>query len=100
MVGRISKQNKMHLNPILEIEIFDIWGINFMGPFSSSFGNQYTLVAKDYVSKWVEAIPSKNNDNNVIVKFLKENIFSCFENPRAIISDNGTHFCWPKGPSL
>ena len=46
----------------------------------------------DYVSKRVEAIPSKTNDNKV-VKVLKENIFSRFETPRAIISDNGSHFC-------
>ena len=63
-----------------------------MGPFPNSFGNQYILVAVDYVSKWVEAIPCKTNDNKVVIKFLKENIFSHFGTPRAIISDNGTHF--------
>ena len=40
----------MPLNPILEIELFDVWGIDFMGPFPNSFGNQYILVAVDYVS--------------------------------------------------
>ena len=59
-----------------------------MGPFSKSFRHQYILLVVDYVSKWVEAILSKTNDNKVIVKFLKENIFSRFETPRAIISDN------------
>ena len=83
----------MPLNPILEVEIFDVWGIDFMGPFPSSFGNQFILVAVDYVSKWVEVVPTKTNDNKVVVKFLKENIFSRFETPRAIISDNGSHFC-------
>ena len=47
----------------------------------------------DYVSKWVEAVPSRINDNKVVIKVLKENIFSRFGTPRAIISDNGTHFC-------
>ena len=47
----------------------------------------------DYVSKWVEAIPCKTNDNRVVVKFLKENIISGFGTPRAIIRDNDTHFC-------
>ena len=47
----------------------------------------------DYVFKGVEAIPSKTNENKVVVKFLKENIFSRFGTPRAIISDNDTHFC-------
>jgi len=64
-----------------------------MGPFSNSFGNQFILVVVDYVSKWVEAVPTKTNDNKVVVKFLKKNIFSRFGTPRAIISDNGSHFC-------
>ena len=51
------------------------------------------MVAVDFVSKWVEVIPSKTNDNKVVIKFLKENILSRFGTPRAIISDNGTHFC-------
>ncbi|KAL6315875.1 hypothetical protein AAG906_012211 [Vitis piasezkii] len=41
----------------------------------------------DYVSKWVEAIPCKHNDHKVVLKFLKENIFSRFGVPKAIISD-------------
>ena len=69
----------MPLNPILEIELFDVWGIDFIGPFPNSFGNQYILVAVDYVSKWVEAIPCKTNDNKVVIKFLKENIFHASE---------------------
>jgi len=48
----------MPLNTILEVEIFDVWGIDFMGPFPSSFGNHYILVAVDYVYKWIEAIAS------------------------------------------
>jgi hypothetical protein len=48
----------MPLNLILVIEIFDCWGIDFMGSFPPSFGFLYILVAVDYVSKWIEAIPS------------------------------------------
>ena len=58
-----------------------------------SFGYSYILVGVDYVSKWVEAIPYKTNDHKVVLKFLKENIFSKFGVPKAIISDGGTHFC-------
>ena len=78
---------------ILEVEIFDVWGIDFMGPFVPSFGNQYILVAVDYVSKWIEAIALPSNDSKVVIKFLKKNIFTRFGTPRAIISDGGTHFC-------
>ncbi|PIN22510.1 DNA-directed DNA polymerase [Handroanthus impetiginosus] len=38
------------------LNLFDVWGINFMGPFVPSFGNVYILVAVDYMSKWVEAV--------------------------------------------
>jgi hypothetical protein len=92
-LGGISRRNMMPLNPILIIEIFDCWGIDFMGPFPSSFGNLYILLAVDYVSKWVEAIPCRNNDHKTVIRFLKENILSRFGTPRVIISDGGSHFC-------
>ncbi|XP_063946487.1 uncharacterized protein LOC135151624 [Daucus carota subsp. sativus] len=91
-LGRITRRNMMPMSPILVIELFDVWGIDFMGPFPSSFGHLYILLAVDYVSKWVEAIPTRSNDNKVVLRFLKENIFSRFGTPRAIISDQGTHF--------
>ncbi|RVW21445.1 Pro-Pol polyprotein [Vitis vinifera] len=92
-LGKLTKRNQMPMNPILIVEIFDVWGIDFMGPFPMSFGNSYILVGVDYVSKWVEAIPCKQNDHRVVLKFLKENIFSRFGVPKAIISDGGAHFC-------
>ncbi|GJW18779.1 reverse transcriptase domain-containing protein [Tanacetum coccineum] len=66
--------------------------LNFMGPFPSSRGNKYILVAVDYLSKWVEAKALPTNDARVVCKFLKT-LFSRFGAPRAIISDRGTHFC-------
>jgi len=82
----------MPLTLIIMVEIFDVWGIGFMGPFSSSFGNEYISLAVYYISKWIEAIPSRINEAKVIVKFLRENIFARFGMPCAIISDQGTHF--------
>ena len=55
-LGNISKRNEMPQNYILEVEVFDCWGVDFMGPFPASFKNEYILVAVDYVSKWVEAV--------------------------------------------
>ncbi|XP_076909988.1 uncharacterized protein LOC143567454 [Bidens hawaiensis] len=63
-----------------------------MGPFPTSNGNKYILMAIDYVSKWVEAQALAKNDAQVVVKFLKK-LFTRFGTPRAIISDRGTHFC-------
>ncbi|XP_070035226.1 uncharacterized protein [Nicotiana tomentosiformis] len=83
--GRISKKNEMPLTTILEIDIFDVWGIDFMGPFVSSCGNTYILVVVDCVSKWVEAVALPNNEARSVVAFLKKNIFTRFGIPRAII---------------
>ncbi|GJY23844.1 reverse transcriptase domain-containing protein [Tanacetum coccineum] len=90
--GKISQKDEMPQNTIQVCEIFDVWGINFMGPFLSSRGNKYILVAVDYLSKWVEAKALLTNDARVVVKFLKY-LFARFGTPRAIISDHGTHFC-------
>ncbi|XP_028800193.1 protein NYNRIN-like [Neltuma alba] len=65
----------------------------FMGPFPPSFGYHYILLAVDYVSRWVEAIPTKKDDAATVAKFIKSHIFSRFSIPRAMVSDRGTRFC-------
>nr|GEU63971.1 reverse transcriptase domain-containing protein [Tanacetum cinerariifolium] len=85
-------KDEMPQNSIQVCEIFDVWGIDFMGLFSSSRGNKYILLAVDYLSKWVEAKALPTNDSRVVCKFLK-NLFARFGAPRAIISDRGAHFC-------
>ncbi|KAM0986170.1 hypothetical protein ACFX2C_013369 [Malus domestica] len=64
-----------------------------MGPFPSSFGFTYILLAVDYVSKWVEVKAIRTNDSKVVADFVKTNIFSRFGMPRVLISDGGSHFC-------
>ncbi|GJY40872.1 reverse transcriptase domain-containing protein [Tanacetum coccineum] len=76
--GKISQKDEMPQNAIQVCEIFDVWGIDFMGPFPSSRGNKYILVDVDYLFKWVENLKS---------------LFAWFGTLRAIISDGGTHFC-------
>ncbi|GKA78164.1 reverse transcriptase domain-containing protein [Tanacetum coccineum] len=90
--GKISQRDEMPQNYIQVCEIFDVWGIDFMGSFPSSRGNKYILVVVDYLSKWVEAKALPTNDARVVCKFLKS-LFARFGAPRAIISDRGTHFC-------
>ena len=63
-----------------------------MGPFPSSFGNMYILLAVDYVSKWVEATVYPRNDAIIVVGFIQRNILSRFGAPRTITSDEGSHF--------
>lgn len=47
--------NQMPQTPIIIVEIFDILGIDFIGPFLASYGNLYILHAIDYVSKWIRS---------------------------------------------
>eukprot|EP00257_Ricinus_communis_P028363 XP_025015777.1 uncharacterized protein LOC112537085 [Ricinus communis] len=83
-----------HLSRLeLPEKVFNVWGLDFMGPFPSSLEKKYILVGVDYVSKWVEALASPTNDAKIVTRFLIKNTFSRFETPRAIISDEGTHFC-------
>ena len=91
-LGNISCHHMMLLNPILVVNLFDVWGIDFMGPFPSSLGYLYILEGVDYVSRWVEEVPCRAADHKVVLKFLKENIFSRFGVPKSIISDGGSHF--------
>ena len=63
-----------------------------MGPFPSSYGYKYILLVVNYVSKWVETIPTTNCDAKVVLNFIRRNIFSRFGTPKAVISDEGSHF--------
>ncbi|GKE14293.1 reverse transcriptase domain-containing protein [Tanacetum coccineum] len=88
----VKGMDEMPQNAIQVCVIFDVWGIDFMGPFPSLRGNKYILVAIDYLSKWVKAKALPTIDARVVCKFLKS-LFARFGTPRAIISDRGTHFC-------
>nr|GEU47923.1 reverse transcriptase domain-containing protein [Tanacetum cinerariifolium] len=90
--GKISQRDEMPQNAIQVCKIFDVWGIDFMGPFLSSRAKKYILVAVDYLSKWVEAKTLPTNDARVVCKILKS-LFARFGTPRAIISDRSTYFC-------
>jgi hypothetical protein len=90
--GNISRRDEAPQNYIQVCEIFDVWGIDSMGPFPSSRGNEYILVAIDYVSKWVEAQALRTNDARVVIHLLKK-LFARFGIPKALISDRGTYFC-------
>ncbi|GJT94686.1 reverse transcriptase domain-containing protein [Tanacetum coccineum] len=84
--GNISKRDEMPLKSIQVCEIFNIWGIDFMGPFPRSYKFKYILVAIDYVSNWAEAQALPTNDARVVISFLKK-LFCRFGMPKALISD-------------
>ncbi|XP_049381245.1 uncharacterized protein LOC125845755 [Solanum stenotomum] len=90
--GASSRRHELPMTPILKVELYDVWGVDFMGPFVRSYGQKYILVAVHYVSKWVEAVVFPENDGKNVAGFLKKNIFSRFGTPKSIISDGGSHF--------
>jgi hypothetical protein len=82
----------MPLTTNLQVDIFDVWGIDFMGLFPKFEGCEYILVIVDYVSKWVEALPRRAMDALDSKKMFHEVIFPRFGVPLIVIIDGGLHF--------
>ncbi|XP_021299374.1 uncharacterized protein LOC110428032 [Herrania umbratica] len=72
---------------------FENYLVSNIIPSDFNFRQKYILLAVNYVSKWVEAAAFPHNDSKVVMNFIKKNIFTQFGPPRAIISDEGSHFC-------
>ena len=94
-LGQPTIKDRMIHNPILPLEAFEKWGLNFVGPIKPAAhpsGNKYILVATDYCTKWVEAKALRDNTAASVAKFLYENIMVRFGCPIKLVSDQGTHF--------
>jgi hypothetical protein len=88
----INSRDDISLTNNLQIELFDVWRIDYVGPFSKLKNCEYILVVVDYISKWVEAMPCRATDAKNSKKIFEETIFPRFGVPRMVISDGGTHF--------
>ncbi|XP_015164000.1 uncharacterized protein [Solanum tuberosum] len=91
--GAISRSHELHVTRILEVELLDVWDINFMGSFLSSYVQKHILVEVDYVYKWAETVALAEIDGKSVASYLKKNSFSKFDIPREIKSNGGSHFC-------
>ena len=81
--------------PILPLEPFQKWGLDFVGPFklaTSQTGNKYIIVATNYCTKWVEAKALCDNTVMSTTKFIYEYLWFQFAYPIELISDQGGHF--------
>jgi len=83
----------MPLHNVYICEIFNVWGVDFMGPFPPSFGFIYILILVDYVSKRIELVATRVDDTKTVVKHVKSLMLHRYGVPKAIISDKETHFC-------
>ena len=73
---------------------FQQWGLDFIGEIHapSSTQHKWILTATDYFTKWIEAIPSRQATDTIIITFLETNILSRFGGPTKFITDNATAF--------
>lgn len=81
------------LHPVIYVGPFSKWGIDFVTSNPISFdGHNYIIVVVDYFMKWVEALPTYQEDGETAELFLLNN-FICFSNvPHMIVTDHGSHF--------
>jgi hypothetical protein len=84
----------MPLKPIIAHGPFQQWGLDFIGEISptSSGKHRWILTATDYFTKWIEAIPTRNTIDKVIMEFLEGYIFSRFGCPKKLVTDNAKAF--------
>lgn len=78
--------------PILELELFEVQGINVIASFVSSHGMKYILVDVHYVSKRMEAILIPNNEGKSVKVFFKKYIIYRFGTLCAINNDGKSYF--------
>ena len=82
------------MQPIIKPWPFSGWGLDFIGQIHPpcSKGHRFVLVATDYFTKWVEAIPLKVANSANVINFVKEHIIYRFGIPQTITTDQGTMF--------
>ncbi len=89
-----QKLKSLPLKPIKVEALFQQWGLDFIGEIvpNSSGQHKYILTATEYFTKWVEAIPTRKDDDSVIIRFIEDNILSRFGCPKRIVIDNAADF--------
>ena len=92
-MGKPVQFDEMPLQPQVLTDPFERWALDFVGPITPmSRKKQYILICSDYVTKWVEAKALYQANEQSVVDFLFEEIFTCFGVPREIMMDQGTQF--------
>ena len=90
-MGQPTKIDEMLLNTQIILTPFDKWGMDFIAPIDPpSIEKSYILVCTDYLTKWVEVRAMKTTQDEKVAKFLYEEIFTCYEVPRELVTDQAT----------
>jgi hypothetical protein len=82
------------LKPIIVEATFQEWGLDFIGEFKDNYSDIYRwiLTTSDYLTRWVEDVPTKKSMEEVVMKFLEENIITIFGVLAKITIDNSIAF--------
>ena len=82
------------MHPIIKSWSFRGWGLDFIGQINppSSKGHRFVLVATDYFTKWIEAVPLKNMTHKEVIEFITGHIIHRFGIPQTLTMDQGTSF--------
>ncbi|KAH9293205.1 hypothetical protein KI387_041589, partial [Taxus chinensis] len=94
-IGKPGRRDEMPLHPIPSAEPFEKWVIDFVGPIALAArrtGSRYVITCTDYLTRWVEAAPTKDCMAAMVARFLWENIITRYGCPLSLTSDRGTHF--------
>ena len=92
--SRLQFSGNVPLKPVEVQAPFQQWGLDFIGEIvnKSNGEHSYILVAIDYFTKWVEAIPTRRATSKVVNDFILNNIITRFGYPRKIVTDNAMCF--------
>jgi len=92
-MGKPTPKDEMPLLPQVDLEPFDKWGMDFIGPIDPPSGQKkYVIVCTDYLRKWAETKAVKVATKEKVVEFLTENVFYKFGYPRELVTDQGAQF--------
>ena len=88
-LGQPTNRDRMQDHPVLPLEPFQKWGLDFIGPIkprAKRTGARYILVATHYATKWVEAVALRDNKASSVARFIYK-LMTRFGCPIELVSD-------------